>query len=180
MGDSAWQRISKPFLVPSVWGLETRALARQCQYCSSFTMPGMVQHEMGIITVRHLPTVCPPDITTHDQISNLPVHIWLLQVIKDWRWEQPGNENKYVHRYRTNNQGSCNLWVGRVSQTLPKCKNKAHIQWGPHGLILNTLVRRCKEGKDDPMSPQEENRHKIMRCAWGYGIPNVISAIKWA
>ena len=31
--------------------LEDRALVRQCQYHASLTTPGMVQHEMGIITV---------------------------------------------------------------------------------------------------------------------------------
>ena len=33
--------------------LEDRALVRQCQYHASLTTPGMVQHEMGIITARH-------------------------------------------------------------------------------------------------------------------------------
>ena len=42
--------------------------------------------------VRALPT-CLTDITAHDQISQtFPLHICILQAIKDWRWERPGNE----------------------------------------------------------------------------------------
>jgi len=38
-------------------------------------------------------TLCPPDVTVHDQISQaFPLHICILAVIKDWRWEWPGNE----------------------------------------------------------------------------------------
>jgi len=33
-------------------------------------------------------TICLPDITTHDQISQaFPLHICLLQPITYWRWE---------------------------------------------------------------------------------------------
>jgi len=40
-----------------------------------------------------LPPVCLPDVTAHNQISQaFPLHICILQVIKYWRWEQPGNE----------------------------------------------------------------------------------------
>ena len=72
------------------------SLTRQCQYRSSFTTPGLFRHKTGVITVRHCPcvsTLCLPDVTARDQISHaFPVYICILQVIKYWRWEQPGNE----------------------------------------------------------------------------------------
>jgi len=49
-----------------------------------------VRHETGIITIgtaSHVSTLCLPDITTRDQISQA-----ILQVIKHWRWERYGNE----------------------------------------------------------------------------------------
>ena len=37
-------------------------------------------------------TICLSDITTCDQISQaFPLRICILQVIKEWRWERPGN-----------------------------------------------------------------------------------------
>ena len=40
-------------------------------------------------------TLCLPDATAHDQISQVfPLRICKLQVIKYWRWERPGNEAK--------------------------------------------------------------------------------------
>jgi len=56
-----WRMVpDKESLILPVQGLEDRALARQCQYCLLFIAPGMVQHEMGIITVRHCsPCVYP-------------------------------------------------------------------------------------------------------------------------
>ena len=49
----------------------------------------MVQHETGIITVKHN----PPCVTECDLISQaFALHIRVLQAIKYWRWEQPGNE----------------------------------------------------------------------------------------
>ena len=55
VGGARW-RISKPFLVLSVQGLEARALARQCQYHLLLIAPGTVQHETEITTVGY----CPP------------------------------------------------------------------------------------------------------------------------
>ena len=67
-----------------------RALARQCQYHSSFVDPGMVCHETGIIMVGHcllcvypLSTWCPHK---WQNLPGLPLHICILQAIKYWRW----------------------------------------------------------------------------------------------
>ena len=38
-------------------------------------------------------TICLPDVIIHDQISQaFPLYIYILQVIKYWRWEQSGNK----------------------------------------------------------------------------------------
>jgi len=38
-------------------------------------------------------TLCLPDVTAHDRIFQaFPLHIYILQVMKYWRWEWPGNE----------------------------------------------------------------------------------------
>ena len=54
-------------------GLETRALARQCQYCLSFIAPRTVRHETRIITVGHRPP-CVYHLSTRCNCtwSNLP------------------------------------------------------------------------------------------------------------
>ena len=41
----------------------------------------------------HVSTLSLTDITTHDQISQaFLLHICILQAIKYWKWEQPGNK----------------------------------------------------------------------------------------
>ena len=76
-----------------VWGLEARALVRQCQYCSSFTMPGMVRELLLSGTATRVSTLRLPDVTIRDQISQaFPFCTCVLQAIKYWRWEWPGNE----------------------------------------------------------------------------------------
>ena len=88
VGGARW-RISKPFLVLSVQGLEARALARQRQHHLLFTASEMVGHKTGIIAVRYRPPYVP---TWHHQISQaFPLHICMLQATKYWRWEWPGN-----------------------------------------------------------------------------------------
>ena len=48
---------------------------------------------LGSGTTPHVSILSLPDVTTHDQISrDFPFCICTLQVIKDWRWERPGNE----------------------------------------------------------------------------------------
>jgi len=52
---------------------------------------------MGITMVGHCPTFCLPDVTVvvtvHDQISRtFPLRICILQDIKHYRWEWPGNK----------------------------------------------------------------------------------------
>lgn len=49
-----------PFMYYQSWGMEARMLARLHQCHSSFSLPGVVQHETGIITV--LPPVCLPSV----------------------------------------------------------------------------------------------------------------------
>ena len=68
---------STGILVLSVQGLEARAFIRQHKYCLLFTTPPV-------------PTSCLPDITTCDHFSQaFPLCVCM---IKDWRWEWPGNE----------------------------------------------------------------------------------------
>jgi len=44
-------------------------------------------------TTFHESTLCLPDVTAHDQISQaFLLCSCISQAIKDWRWEQPGNE----------------------------------------------------------------------------------------
>ena len=58
-GGDQW-RISKPFLVMSIWGLDTRAFTRQSLFATLETGTWNVQSDTA--------PVCLPDITTHDQI----------------------------------------------------------------------------------------------------------------
>ena len=71
-----WQRVSEPFLVLSVQGLEARALSRQSQYHPSFIVPGTIWHEMGITTVGHRPPYIYHLSTWHNRmwpnLSGLP------------------------------------------------------------------------------------------------------------
>jgi len=53
------------------------------------------QEKASIAFVWHccMSTLCLPDDTACDKISRaLSLCICILQVIKDWRWERPGNE----------------------------------------------------------------------------------------
>ena len=44
-------------------------------------------------TALFAPTIHLPDITTCDQLSQaFPLRIYILHMIKDWRWQRPGNE----------------------------------------------------------------------------------------
>ena len=48
-------------------------------------------------TTFHESTLCLPDVTTHDQISQaFSLCICILQAIKDWRWEQPRLGSGYL------------------------------------------------------------------------------------
>jgi len=62
------------------------------QFCiiNAIDCSGMGQCKTEIITVRHHPTLCRPDNTTHDQ--TFPFCISILHMIKGWGWEWPGNE----------------------------------------------------------------------------------------
>ena len=87
-----------PFLYCQSEGLETRTLTRQRQYHLLFTAPGMVQHEMGIITVGHHSPCVYPLSTLRNRLSpNLPglPPPCLLQAIKYCRQEWPGNKATY-------------------------------------------------------------------------------------
>ena len=57
-GGGAQWRILKLFLVPSVWRLEARALARQHQYRSWFKKPGTVQCKNGNYYCQAPPLMC--------------------------------------------------------------------------------------------------------------------------
>jgi len=69
------------------YGEDLGDLVRQHLDCLSSTMPEMVWHEVGTIPVGHCPHVfifCLPDITTHDQTSQIfSLHTCILQIIKD-------------------------------------------------------------------------------------------------
>ena len=44
-------------------------------------------------TTPHMSTICLPDVGAHGQISqSFPLCICILQVIKYWKWEWPGNK----------------------------------------------------------------------------------------
>ena len=65
------------------------------RYHSLFTTSGTDQRETGIITVWHRPLCVYPDVIAHDQMpisQAFPHHACILQVIKYWQWERPGNE----------------------------------------------------------------------------------------
>ena len=70
------------------------------RYRSLFTMPGMDRRETGIINGWAPPPVCLPsvyldlpDVIARDQISQAsPPPYLILETMKYWRWEQPGNE----------------------------------------------------------------------------------------
>jgi len=53
--------------------------------------PGFQDSSLG--TAPSVSTHCLPYVTAREQISQaFPLHICVLQVIKYWRWEHPGNE----------------------------------------------------------------------------------------
>ena len=58
-----------------------------------------IQEKVSRVFVGHCPhvsTLCLPDVTTHDQLSQaFPLCICILQVIKYWRWERTGNEARW-------------------------------------------------------------------------------------
>jgi len=60
--------------------------ARPCQYRSLLIMPGWF-NKIGIITAEHCPRV-----STWYHSTFMSFCICILQVIKHWRWERPGNE----------------------------------------------------------------------------------------
>jgi len=48
----------------------------------------------------HVSTLCLFGVIAHDQIfQTFPLHICILQAIKYWRWEWPGNELMLVMIY---------------------------------------------------------------------------------
>jgi len=61
------------------------------QPCGKLYKKGFRDPSSG--TATHVSTICLPDVTTHGQISQaFLLCIWILQVIKYWGWEWPGNE----------------------------------------------------------------------------------------
>jgi len=73
----------KPFLVLSVLGLEARELARQSQYHPSFIARlGQFHLKWKLLlpgTAPRVSTICLPDVTAHDQISQaFPLRICIL------------------------------------------------------------------------------------------------------
>ena len=77
---------------------EPGALARQHQYHYSDTEPGAVQCKTGIIVSGHRPLcVYPLSTQCHCTSRNLSGTPSILQANKDWRWEWPGNEARYIY-----------------------------------------------------------------------------------
>ena len=81
-----------------------QSVHKAASYCSLLMTGG---HVAGIIMVRHrLLCVYPQlsDITACDQLSQaFLIHICILQAIKEWWWEWPGNEASMPHN------GCCSL-----------------------------------------------------------------------
>ena len=81
--------------------------------------------------VRHHPlcvyTLCLHDAPSRDQISQaFPLHICMLQVIKDWRrWEQPGKEAMLLE---------CKVWNCTLQSASPGVNT-----WLNHMTLLNYL-----------------------------------------
>ena len=89
MGGGAQQRISKPFLVISVRRLETRVNTVVHNAMDGSTWN---RNYYGC-TAPCVSTLCVHDITACDQMSQvIPLYICILQAIKYWRWEWPGNK----------------------------------------------------------------------------------------
>ena len=58
----------------------------ECNKLLKIETDGACLTELGTI-------LCLPAVTTHDQIPQaFPLHICILQAIKQWRWEEHGNE----------------------------------------------------------------------------------------
>ena len=82
-----------PFVYYQFWGMEARVLARLHQCRSSFTLPGVVQHETGIITV--LPPVCLPTVCLVMKSFRPSPSVYAYRKrSKSQEW--PGNEAKAV------------------------------------------------------------------------------------
>ena len=67
------------------YGEDLGDLVRQRLYCLSSTMPEMVWHEVGTIPVGHCPHMfifCLPDITAHDQTSQIWIFVGLKKCLK--------------------------------------------------------------------------------------------------
>ena len=80
--------------------------------------------------VRHHPlcvyTLCLHDVTSRDQISQaFNLHICILQVIKDWRWEHPGKEAMLLE---------CKVWNCTLQSASPGVNT-----WLNHMTLLNYL-----------------------------------------
>lgn len=77
-------------------GLEARAFTTQQEHYNSASVPCVVHDAKD--KLLYLGTALPlvSTIFLHDvtaQISRaFPLHICILQAIKDWKWEQPGKE----------------------------------------------------------------------------------------
>ena len=58
-------------------------------------------------------TLCLPDVITHDQISQAfprRIYIFILEAIKYWQWEWPGNEESITDI----KERHCALWASNV------------------------------------------------------------------
>ena len=87
-GGSAQQIISMSFFVLSVQRLDVRAFARQMT-----NTKGASSRRRRRAPPPHVFTICLPDGSARDQILGVfPHRICILQAIKYWLWERPGNE----------------------------------------------------------------------------------------
>jgi len=81
----------------SVTGLEAKCIHKAASIlfvvCNARGLVNAKLELLWLDTGPHVSTVCLADVITHEQISQaFPLHICILQAIKYWRWEQPGNE----------------------------------------------------------------------------------------
>jgi len=86
--------------------VDTRGAVPDCTHCSNpyFALNYLWRREQqtvlmlpcersGLEICQAPPPMCLSNITAHDQISQaFSLHVCILQVIKYWRWEWPGNE----------------------------------------------------------------------------------------
>lgn len=96
---SARWRISKPFLVKFIPGLEAWAFTRQHQHYLLFTTPGDWLMWNGYYYSQAVPPGCPSSVYVPNVITtiSLTLRISILQVLKVWRWEQPKNNATPIH-----------------------------------------------------------------------------------